>query len=142
MKKLLTPFIVLIAFTCVFVFATNRVSVGADKAEAVKTSQSKATTSKVTRMNASGTVLEVTDAKLKIGRMVKGKASSTETMEFLLEKPAAVNPGDKVFVSYVKKDEQLVAIRVKNMSKKAKKEVKNEKAADPKAAVEEKKDKK
>jgi hypothetical protein len=142
MKRLLTPFIVLIVLTCAFTFITDRVSVGADKAEVVKASQPKATSSKVTRMNASGTVIEVTEAKLKIGRMVKGKASSTETMEFLLEKPVAVHSGEKVFISYIKKDEQLVAIRVRSMTKKAKKEAKSEKTAESKVPIEEKKDKK
>lgn len=142
MKKLLTPFIVLIVLTCAFIFVTDRVSVGADKAEAVKSSQPKATSSKVTRMNASGTVIEVTETKLKIGRMVKGKASNTETMEFQLEKPVSVTSGEKVFVSYIKKDDQLIAKRVRSMSKKDRKEARSEKAADLKAPVEEKKDKK
>lgn len=131
MRRLRIPTIWLLFIICAVFFAGDAVSVGADKAEAVKASQPKATSSKVTRMNATGKVVEMTDTLLKIERTVKRKDVISEVMVFKLEKPVQVDIGDKVYVSYIKKDDDFIAIRV-NVSKK-KPEGKPEKAAEIKA---------
>jgi hypothetical protein len=133
MRRLTNPIIWLLFIVCAIFFAGNAVSISAVKAEAVKASQPKATSSKITRMNATGKVVEVTDTLLKIERTVKRKDVITEVMSFKLEKPVQVTVGDKVYVSYIKKDDDLVAIRVTNVSKKRKQEGKTEKATEVKA---------
>ena len=132
MRRLRIPIIWLLFIICAVFFAGDAVSVGADKAEAVKASQPKATSSKVTRMNATGKVVEATDTLLKIERTVKRKDVISEVMVFKLEKPVQADIGDKVYVSYIKKDDEFVAIRIINISKK-KQESKPEKAAEVKA---------
>ena len=65
---------------------------------------------RVTKMRAAGVVTEISDTALKIERKVKDKV---ETMEFVLEKPAAkIKVGDKVKVSYKTKDNKNVAAKV------------------------------
>jgi hypothetical protein len=73
------------------------------------TPASPAKTTKITKMRAPGTVLEISDVKLKIERKIKDKV---ETMEFILEKPVKFKVGDRVRVSYVEKDGQMIATRV------------------------------
>ncbi len=94
--------------------AAEQVSKPAVKAEPIKAAPGKAKSSKITRMHASGVVVEVTGTAIRIERPVKGNSATVETMEFILEKPANVKVGDKVTVSYVKKENQDVAIRVTN----------------------------
>jgi len=133
MRRLTNPIIWLLFIFYVIFFAGDAVSISAVKAEAVKASQPKATSSKITRMNATGKVVEVTDALLKIERTVKRKDVITEVMVFKLEKPVQITLGDKVYVSYIKKDDDLIAIRVTNVSKKRKLEGKAEKAGEVRA---------
>lgn len=64
---------------------------------------------KVTRMRAPGTILEISDAALKIERRIKDKV---ETMEFMLEKPVKFKAGDRVRISYVERDGKMIATRV------------------------------
>ncbi|NPU82885.1 MAG: hypothetical protein HPY65_00225 [Syntrophaceae bacterium] len=94
--------------------AAEQTSKPAVKAEPIKAAPGKAKSSKVTRMHASGVVVEVTEGMIRIERPVKGNSATVETMQFILEKPVTVNVGDKVTVSYVKKENQDVAIRVTN----------------------------
>ncbi len=133
MRRLMNPIIWLLFICCAIFFAGEAVSISTDKAEAVKTSQPKATSSKITRMIANGKVVEVTDTVLKIERSVKRKDPITEVMVFQLEKPVQVNVGDRVYVTYIKKDDSFIATRVNNVSKK-KQEGKPDKAAAIKAA--------
>lgn len=92
--------------------AAEQVSRPAVKADPIKAAPGKAASSKVTRMHASGVVVEITEAMIRIERPAKGNSATVETMQFLLEKPVKVEVGDKVGVSYVKKGDQDVAIRV------------------------------
>ncbi len=64
---------------------------------------------KITKMRAPGTILEISDAALKIERKIKDKV---ETMEFVLEKPVKFKAGDRVRVSYVERDGKMIATRV------------------------------
>jgi hypothetical protein len=92
--------------------AAEQASRPAVKAEPVKAVPGKAASSKVTRMHARGVVVEVTETMIRVERPAKGNSATVETMEFLLEKPVKVEVGDKVSVSYVKKGDQDVAVRV------------------------------
>ena len=65
--------------------------------------------SKITKMRAPGTILEISDVLLKIERKIKDKV---ETMEFVLEKPVKFKAGDRVRVTYVEKDGKMIATRV------------------------------
>ena len=132
MRRLINPLFGLLFICCVVLFAGEAVSISADKAEAVKAPQPKATSSKVTRMIATGKVVEVTDTLLKIERSVRRKDVITEVMAFKLEKPAQAEIGDKVYVSYIKKGDDFIATRVSNATKKNKQESKPEKAAETK----------
>ena len=129
MRRLVNPIIWLLFISCAVLFAGEAVSISTDKAEAVKITQPKATSSKITRMIANGKVVEVTDTVLKIERTVKRKDAITEVMVFKLDKPVQVSVGDKVYVTYIKKDDDFIATRVNNVSKK-----KPEGKAEPKAA--------
>jgi ABC-type Fe3+-hydroxamate transport system substrate-binding protein len=66
-------------------------------------------------MSVDGTVKEITDAKVKVERTVKGKP---ETMELMLDKPAtAIKVGDKVKVKYTEKDGVKKASQVEKVTK-------------------------
>ncbi|PKN33566.1 MAG: hypothetical protein CVU61_12800 [Deltaproteobacteria bacterium HGW-Deltaproteobacteria-19] len=114
--------------------AAEQTSKSTVKAEPIKAAPGKAKSSKITRMHASGVVVEVTEGMIRIERAVKGNSATVETMQFILEKPVKVNIGDKVTVSYVKKDNQDVAIRVTNAVSRKKADVrgKTDAAAPPK----------
>jgi hypothetical protein len=114
--------------------AAEQTSKSTVKAEPIKAAPGKAKSSKVTRMHASGVIVEVTEGMIRIERAVKGNSATVETMQFILEKPVKVNIGDKVTVSYVKKDNQDVAIRVTNTVSRKKADVrgKTDAAAPPK----------
>lgn len=65
---------------------------------------------KETRVSITGVVKEISDTMITVERTVKGK---TETMGFILDKPVErIKVGEKVRVSYVKKEDKYVAIRV------------------------------
>ena len=108
MKRL----IVLVAF---FVFILNVCAFASDGTSTApaKAEPSKAVTPKPpkeTRVSITGVVKEISDTMIIVERTVKG---NTETMQFVLDKPVEqINAGDKVRVSYIKKDDKLIAIRV------------------------------
>jgi hypothetical protein len=69
-----------------------------------------------TRMRATGKVIEISPAALKIERNVKG---TVETMDFSLVKPLdKIKVGDEVGVSYIAKDNQNIAKRISKVTKK------------------------
>jgi hypothetical protein len=108
MKRL----IVLVAcFVFIFsacAFAADGTSIAPAKAEPSKAVTPKPP--KETRVSISGVVKEISDTMVMVERTVKG---NTETMQFVLYKPVEqINAGDKVRVSYIKKDDKLIAIRV------------------------------
>jgi len=79
---------------------------------------------RTTKMIATAQVLEISDTAMKVERTVKGTA---EIMEFALEKPVPrIAVGDKVRISYVTREDRLIAVRVYKAAKidpkKAKKE--------------------
>ena len=76
---------------------------------------------KAAKMHATGKVIEIFDASIKIERTVKG---DVETMEFALEKPVKnVIVNDSVKIDYMEKDGKLTASRVAKVTFK-KKEIK------------------
>ena len=69
-----------------------------------------------TRMRATGTVLEMTANFLRIERTV-----TAEPMDFYLEKPLdKIAVGDKVNISYIKKEDKNMAVRVNKVVPKKK----------------------
>ena len=105
----------LIVLAAFFVFILNICAFAAD---GTSTAPAKAEPSKAvaprqpkeTRVSISGVVKEISDTMVMVERTVKG---NTETMQFVLDKPVEqINAGDKVRVSYIKKDDKLIAIRV------------------------------
>jgi hypothetical protein len=109
--------------------AAEQTSKPAVKAVPIKASPGKASSTKVTRMHASGVVVEVTEGMIRIERSAKGNSVAVETMQFLLEKPVKVDVGDKVSVSYVQKENQDVALRVTKIVPRKKADVKGKAAA-------------
>lgn len=109
--------------------AAEQTSKAAVKAEPIKAAPGKAKSSKITRMHASGVVVEVTEGTIRIERQVKGNSNTVETMQFILEKPVKVSVGDKVTISYVKKENQDVAIRVTNAVSRKKADVRDKTGA-------------
>jgi len=65
---------------------------------------------KKTRVSFTGIVKEISDTKIVVGRNIK---NHVETMEFDLDKPAKnFKVGDKVKVSYIKKEDKNIVTRV------------------------------
>jgi hypothetical protein len=90
------------------VFAANGISATPAKAEPSKAVTVKPP--KETKVSITGVVKAVTDTMIMVERTVKGK---TEIMEFALDKPVEkIKTGDKVKVSYIKKDGKNMATRV------------------------------
>jgi len=78
------------------------------KTQPVKATSIKA--GKETRVSFTGIVKEITDTKIMVERTVKG---NMEIMEFALDKPVeSFKTGDKVKVSYIKKDGKNIIIKV------------------------------
>jgi hypothetical protein len=78
------------------------------KTQPVKSSSIKA--GKETRVSFTGIVKEITDTTIMVERAVKG---NVEIMEFALDKPVEnIKAGDKVKVSYIKKDGKNIVIKV------------------------------
>ncbi len=103
---LLVASFVLIFASCAF--AVEEASTAPTKAEPSQTVAPKL--SKETRVSITGVVKEISDTMIMVERTVKG---NTENMQFVLAKPVEqINAGDKVRVSYIKKDDKLVALRV------------------------------
>lgn len=91
-----------------YIFAAERPSTTPAKAETPKAVTVKPP--KETRVSITGVVKEISDTMITVERTVKGK---TETMGFVLDKPVEkIKVGDKVRVSYIKKDDKYIAIRV------------------------------
>ena len=101
-------FVVGLAFVfCALVFAADRPSYAPAKTQPVKAAPTKAGK---TRVSFTGIVKEISDTTIMVERTVKG---NVETMEFALDKPAAnIKAGDKVKVSYAKKEGRNIAIKV------------------------------
>ena len=108
MKRL----IVLVA-CFVFIFSACAFAADGPSTAPAKAEPSKAVTPKPpkeTRVSITGVVKEISDTMIVVERTVKG---NTETMQFVLDKPVEqINVGDKVRVSYIKKDDKHIAIRV------------------------------
>jgi hypothetical protein len=89
-------------------FATDKPSVVPSNTQPVKAAPIKLR--KETRVSFTGIVKEISDTTIMVERTVKG---NVETMEFALDKPAEnIKAGDKVKVSYVKKEGKNIAMKV------------------------------
>ena len=75
----------------------------------VKAAPAGAAASKITKMRAPGTILEITDTAMTLERTGKG---NVEKMVFVLEKPMKFKAGDKVRVSYVENDGRMIVTRI------------------------------
>jgi hypothetical protein len=104
------------------IFVLSTIAFAADKpASPAKADLVKTNIVKAARMHATGKVIEISDASIKIERTVKG---DIEKMEFALEKPSAgIIVNDSVKIDYTEKDGKLTASRVSKVTLK-KKEVK------------------
>ncbi|MEN6624401.1 MAG: hypothetical protein ABFD50_22995 [Smithella sp.] len=101
-----------LAYITCTAFLLSAIAFAADKPAftAAAGDSSKISNVKVTKMNARGKVVEITDKTIKIERRVKHEV---EIMEFVLDKPVeniAVN--DFVKIVYVENDGSLLASRV------------------------------
>ena len=134
MKRLLFTLTLIVLITVVFAFAAEQPSFQATKPEGVKSATAKAASSKEIKLNATGKVMEASETNLKIERTVKGKDGASEIMEFVLEKPEKVEIGNKVNVTYIKKEGQNVALRVAKVTAIKKSTTKAEKPPDAKQA--------
>lgn len=91
-----------------YIFAAERPSATPAKAEPPKSVAIKPL--KETRVYITGVVTEVSNTMIMVERTVKGK---TETVGFFLDKPLErIRVGEKVRVSYIKRGDRYVAIRV------------------------------
>ena len=103
--------VVIVGF--IFVFNALMSTAAGPSATPSKSEQSRTVTvkpPKETRVSITGIVRDVSDTVLMVERTVKGK---TEYMGFILEKPVEnIKFGDKVRVSYIKKGERYIAIKV------------------------------
>lgn len=97
------------------IFLLSALAVAADKTvSSVKSDPAKTNIIKAARMHATGKVIEISDASVKIERTVKG---DIETMEFALEKPCAgIVANDLVKIAYTEKDGKLTASRVSKVA--------------------------
>ncbi len=129
MKRLLFTLTLVVLITVAF--AAEKPSHQATRPESVKAATAKAASSKEIKLNATGKVMEVSETNLKIERTVK---EASEIMEFVLEKPKKVEIGDKVNVTYIKKEGQDVALRVAKVMAIKKSTTKAEKPPDAKQA--------
>ena len=134
MKRLLFALTLVVLITVAFAFAAEKSSLQDSKPEGVKAATAKAASSKEIKLNATGKVMKVSETNLKIERTVKGKDGASEIMEFVLEKPKKVEIGDKVNVTYIKKEGQNVALRVAKVTAIKKSTTKAEKPPDAKQA--------
>jgi len=100
-----------------FVFLFTLTALAMDQAGAA-TAKTDPVKEKIAKKQKTGTVINLTDTKIKIEFKKKGKV---ETMEFALLKPVKVEVGEKVTVYYTDKDGQKEAIKVKVKKGSAKK---------------------
>jgi hypothetical protein len=104
MKKTLWYVVGAVFLLSTLVFAVDKPA-SPVKADPVKTNIVKAA-----KMHATGKVIEISDASIKIERTVKG---DVETMEFALEKPLKnIIVNDSVKIAYTENDGKLIASRV------------------------------
>jgi hypothetical protein len=123
-----------VLITVALAFAAETPSLTVTKPEPVKAATTKAASSKETKLLATGKVMEVSETNLKIERTVKGKGGIAEIMVFVLEKPVKVEAGDKVKVTYIKKEGQNVAFLVVKLTTIKRSTAKEEKPPDAKQA--------
>ena len=94
-------------------FATDKAASSSNNAEPIKTNIVKAA-----KMHATGKVIEISDASIKIERTVKG---DVEAMEFALDKPVKnIIVNDAVKIAYTEQDGKLIASRVAKITFKKK----------------------
>jgi len=105
-----TLVVVGLAFTfCALAFATDKPSVIPSNTQPVKKA-APIKARKETRVSLTGIVKEISDTTVMVERTVKG---NVETMEFTLDKPVEnIKAGDKVKISYVKKEGKNIAMKV------------------------------
>jgi hypothetical protein len=102
----------------VFLLSTLAFAVD-NPASSVKADPIKTNIVRVAKMHATGKVIEISDASIKIERTVKG---DVETMEFALDKPVkSVIINDSVKIDYTEKDGKLIASRVAKVTLRKKK---------------------
>ncbi len=108
MKRLIVLMACFVFIFSACAFAADGTSIAPAKAEPSKAVTPKPP--KETRVSITGVVKEISNTMIMVERTVKG---NTETMQFVLDKPVEqINAGDKVRVSYIKKDDKHIAIRV------------------------------
>jgi len=104
-----------IVFVAGLVFAFAGLACTADKPSDVRTKTQTAEADtmksiKKTRVSFTGIVKDLSDATIMVERNIKNRV---ETMEFALDKPAKnFKVGDKVKVSYIKKENKNIATKV------------------------------
>jgi len=104
-----------IVFVIGLAFASGVLAFNTDKPPAVPSSTQPAKTTAIkvhreTRVSFTGIVKEISDTTLLVERSVK---DNVETMEFTLDKPAEdIKAGDKIKVSYIKKDGKNIVRKV------------------------------
>ncbi len=87
---------------------------------------------KETKVRITGVVKEISDTMIVVERTVKGK---TETMGFALDKPVEkIKAGDKVTVSYIKKEDKYIATRVTPVARKVLKKTTPKSSTPPQGA--------
>jgi hypothetical protein len=101
------------------VFLLSTLAFAIDKpASPIKADPIKANIVKAAKMHATGKVIEISDASIKIERTVKG---DVETMEFALDKPVKnIIVNDSVKIAYLEKDGKLIASKVVKVTLKKK----------------------
>jgi hypothetical protein len=133
-KRLLFALTLVVLITVAFAFAAEKSSLQDTKPGGVKVATAKAASSKEIKLKATGKVMEVSETNLKIERNVRGKDGAPEIMEFVLEKPKKVETGDKVSVTYIKREGKDVALRVAKVTTIKKSTTKAEKPSDARQA--------
>jgi hypothetical protein len=101
------------------VFLLSTLAFAADMAASPdKVGPVKANIVKAAKMHATGKVIEISDASIKIERTVKG---DVETMEFALDKPVKnIIINDSVKIAYTENDGKLIASKVAKVTFKKK----------------------
>jgi hypothetical protein len=102
------------------VFLLSTLAFAADNAASPdKVGPVKASIVKAAKMHATGKVIEISDASIKIERTVKG---DEETLGFALDKPVKnIIVNDSVKIAYTKNDGKLIASRLAKVTFKKKK---------------------
>ena len=114
MRRLLRMKRLIVLVACfVFIFSACAFAADGTSTDPAKAKPSKEVTSKPpkeTGVSITGVVKEFSDTMIMVERTVRG---NTETIQFILYKPVEqINVGDKVMVSYIKKDNKHIATMV------------------------------